>query len=68
MTTEVRDDRETTTPRAPERPPAGDRVVASVSHVVLGFWSLLVIIPLLWTLLFAAVVFLVNRFAGRKAS
>ena len=50
-TTHTTDDREITTPRAPERPPAGDKVVASVSHVVLGFWSLLVIIPLLWTLL-----------------
>ena len=50
-TTDTRDDRETTTARAPERPPAADKVVATVSHVVLSFWSLLVIIPLLWTLL-----------------
>src|SRR5215207_8606463 len=31
--------------------PRGDRVVATVSHVVLGLWSLLVVVPLLWTLL-----------------
>jgi N-acetylglucosamine transport system permease protein len=33
------------------RAPSGDRVVATVSHVILGFWALLVIVPLLWTLL-----------------
>jgi len=31
--------------------PAGDKVVATVSHVVLGFWTLLIIVPLLWTLM-----------------
>ena len=39
MTTDITDDRETTTSPAPERPPAGDKVVATVSHVVLGFWT-----------------------------
>ena len=29
----------------------GDRVVASVSHIVLAFWSLLVLVPMLWTLM-----------------
>ena len=44
-----------TRPAPPHVPSSGgnrsDRVVASVSHVVLGFWSLLVIIPMLWTLM-----------------
>ena len=31
--------------------PTGDRVVATVSHLVLAFWTVLVIVPLLWTLL-----------------
>ncbi|WP_262850100.1 carbohydrate ABC transporter permease [Mumia quercus] len=30
---------------------AGDRAVTSISHVVLGLWAALVIVPLLWTLL-----------------
>ena len=50
-TADTREARDAPTARATERPPAGDKVVASVSHVVLGFWTLLVIIPLLWTLL-----------------
>jgi N-acetylglucosamine transport system permease protein len=29
----------------------GDRVVTSVSHVVLAFWSLLVLVPMLWVLM-----------------
>lgn len=29
----------------------GDRTVVTVSHLVLGFWTLLVTVPLLWTLL-----------------
>src|ERR1700754_3937908 len=37
--------------KATRRTPLGDRAVAGVSHVVLGFWTLLVIVPLLWTLL-----------------
>ncbi|MFC7494031.1 MULTISPECIES: carbohydrate ABC transporter permease [unclassified Nocardioides] len=41
----------TTQPTADQKPPAGDRVVASVSHVVLAFWSLLVLAPLLWALM-----------------
>ena len=36
---------------AAEPVPVGERVVATVSHGVLVLWSLLVIIPLLWTLL-----------------
>jgi N-acetylglucosamine transport system permease protein len=48
MTTTIKD---VPTTSAPERLPLGERVVASVSHVVLGFWSLLVIVPLLWTLM-----------------
>ncbi|MBW9204457.1 carbohydrate ABC transporter permease [Mumia sp. zg.B53] len=28
-----------------------DRAVSSLAHIVLGFWALLVIVPLLWTLL-----------------
>lgn len=28
----------------------GDRVVGGVSHVILGIWSVIVILPLLWTL------------------
>ncbi len=48
MTTTIKD---APTTQGPERLPVGERVVASVSHVVLGFWSLLVIVPLLWTLM-----------------
>ena len=48
MTTTIKD---APTTSGPERLPVGERVVASVSHVVLGFWSLLVIVPLLWTLM-----------------
>ena len=48
MTTTIKD---APTASRPERLPVGERVVASVSHVVLGFWSLLVIVPLLWTLM-----------------
>lgn len=29
----------------------GDKVVAGVSHTMLGIWSLIVIVPLLWTLM-----------------
>lgn len=29
----------------------GDKVVAGVSHTMLGLWSLIVIVPLLWTLM-----------------
>jgi N-acetylglucosamine transport system permease protein len=29
----------------------GDRAVATVSHTVLIIWSIIVILPLLWTLL-----------------
>ena len=36
---------------AAERAPRGEKVVASISHGVLGLWSLLVIVPLVWTLL-----------------
>ena len=48
MTTNTTD---SSTSRAPERRRVGDTVVATVSHFVLGFWSLLVIVPLLWTLM-----------------
>jgi len=48
----------TTTREAPARratppaaEPAGDRVVAGVSHVALAMWTVLIIVPLLWTLL-----------------
>jgi N-acetylglucosamine transport system permease protein len=34
-----------------EPAPKGEKVVATVSHGVLGLWSLLVIVPLLWTVL-----------------
>jgi N-acetylglucosamine transport system permease protein len=34
-----------------EQTPVGDRVVATVAHVVLALWTILVIAPLLWTLL-----------------
>src|ERR671916_2275562 len=30
---------------------AGDKVVGAVSHTVLGIWSLLVVVPLLWVLM-----------------
>lgn len=32
------------------RATTGDRVVATVSHVILAIWSIIVILPLLWTL------------------
>jgi len=48
----------TTTREAPARPAAapvarhrGDRAVATVSHTVLAVWTVLIIVPLLWTLL-----------------
>lgn len=48
----------TTTREAPARPasaPAtkapGDRVVAGVSHVAFAIWTVLIIVPLLWTVL-----------------
>ncbi len=37
--------------RSRQASPTSDRVVATVSHVVLAFWTVLVIVPLLWTLL-----------------
>lgn len=33
-----------------EKLTTGDRVVGGVSHVVLGIWSVIVILPMLWTL------------------
>ena len=51
MTTDTAETTGTPTDSAPAGVPVGERVVASVSHVVLGFWSLLVIVPLLWTLM-----------------
>jgi N-acetylglucosamine transport system permease protein len=36
---------------APAAEPPGDRVVAGVSHVALAMWTVLIIVPLLWTLL-----------------
>jgi N-acetylglucosamine transport system permease protein len=52
MTTDTATETRPATP-APTRHGGGrgDRVVASVSHVVLAFWSLLVLVPMLWTLL-----------------
>lgn len=48
----------TTTREAPARPAAapaadtrGDRGVAAVSHVALAIWTVLIVVPLLWTLL-----------------
>jgi N-acetylglucosamine transport system permease protein len=48
----------TTTREAPARPAStraadtrGDRAVAGVSHAVLAIWTVLIIVPLLWTLL-----------------
>jgi N-acetylglucosamine transport system permease protein len=48
----------TTTPEAPARTATeapggagGDRAVAAVSHVALSIWTVLIIVPLLWTLL-----------------
>ncbi|MEO6511527.1 MAG: carbohydrate ABC transporter permease, partial [Nocardioides sp.] len=51
--TATRTDASSAPPAVPalEREPRGERVVATVSHVVLGLWSLLVIVPLLWTVL-----------------
>ena len=51
MTTTIKDAPATPTTPVRERLPVGERVVAAISHVVLGFWSLLVIVPLLWTLM-----------------
>ena len=31
------------------RGPAGDRIFTVVAQIILGIWSLLVILPLLWT-------------------
>ena len=38
-------------PARAERRPSGDKIVAAVSHVVLSLWTLLIIVPLLWTLM-----------------
>jgi len=51
MTTNTMDTTNTPTSVAPERRRVGETVMATVSHVVLGFWSLLVLVPLLWTLM-----------------
>ena len=46
----------TVDPKAAKRTPTtkstnSDKVVGGISHVVLAIWSLIVILPMLWTLL-----------------
>ncbi|MDQ6659080.1 MAG: carbohydrate ABC transporter permease [Actinomycetota bacterium] len=41
---------DTTAPRTP-RSTTGDKVVGTVSHTVLTLWSLIVVLPLLWTIM-----------------
>ena len=41
----------TTTTTSPETVGAGQRTATAVSHVVLSIWTVLIIVPLLWTLM-----------------